>query len=314
MIRPVLRRLLLAIPLLFVVSVVTFVIEALTPGNPGRAMLGVNSTVRAVNAIDRQLGFDRPIYLQYWSWLSGVVHGNFGRSVFTDQPVTTILNSGLPVTLTLIAGAVVISLILGVPLGVFSARRRGPVGRSVDVLSVIGYGVPGFWLGFMLVLLFAVKLHWLPPSGWVSPGTSLSGWARSLVLPLATLAASGVASVARQTRDGMLDVLDREFIRALRARGISERSIVYKHALRSAMPIVVTQVGLYVVGLMLGTTLVESVFAFQGLGTIAVQATTQHDLPILEGVALYFTLIVVVTFALVELACAWLNPKLRVHA
>jgi len=158
-----------------------------------------------------------------------------------------------------------------------------------------------------------MKLRWFPPSGWVNPSVSLGSWARSLVLPVVTLTAAGASVIAKQTRDGMLDVMSQDYIRALRARGISQRSIVYKHALRNALPNVVTLLGLYVVSLLLGTTLVESVFALQGLGSIAVQATNQHDLPVLEGAALYFTLIVVVTFTIVDLVRVWLNPKLRMR-
>ena len=158
-----------------------------------------------------------------------------------------------------------------------------------------------------------MKLRWFPPSGWVNPSVSLGSWARSLVLPVVTLTVAGAAVIAKQTRDGMLDVLSQDYIRALRARGISQRSIVYKHALRNALPNVVTLLGLYVVSLLLGTTLVENVFALQGLGSTAVQATSQHDLPVLEGAALYFTLIVVVTFTIVDLVRVWLNPKLRMR-
>ena len=311
MLRPVYRRLLLSIPVVFVVSALTFVLTAIIPGDPGRTLLGTQSTPEAVEAINKSLGLDRPLHEQYWSWLEGAFHGDLGSSVFNGATVTSILNDALPVTLTLLIGATVIAILLGVPLGVASARRPGIARRVVDVLSMLGFALPGFWLGLLLVLLFSRVLGWLPPSGWVPFSDSPSEWLRSIALPVATLALFGISVIAKQTRDGMLDVLDGEYVRALRLRGLSERSIVYKHALRNALPNVVTLVGLYVVTLLLGTALVEAVFALQGLGSIAIQATSQHDLPILQGVAIYFTLIVVVAFCLVDLVRAWLNPKLR---
>ncbi len=311
MLRPVTRRLLLSVPVVFIVSALTFVLTAITPGDPGQTLLGTQATPAAVAAIDKSLGLDRPIYEQYRSWLEQALHGDLGRSLFSGEAVTTILGSGLPITLTLLVGATTIAFLVGIPLGVAGARRRGAAGRAVDALSMLGFAVPSFWLGLLLVLLFSRTLGLVPPSGWVSFSASPVDWARSAVLPVATLAVAGVSMVAKQTRDGMTDALASEYVKALRLRGIPERSIVYKHALRNALPNVVTLAGLFVVGLLLGTTLVESVFALQGLGSIAVQATSQHDLPILQGVAMYFTLIVVVVFCAADLARAWLSPKLR---
>jgi peptide/nickel transport system permease protein len=314
MLRSVLRRLLLSIPVLFLVSVLTFVLTALIPGNPGTALLGTQATKTAVAAIDKSLGLDRPIYVQYWSWLSGLFRGDLGRSVFNGEPVTATLNAGLPVTLTLLIGATLVSAFVGIPLGVLSAQRRGGSRRVVDLVSMLGFAMPSFWLGLLLVYLLSQTLHLLPPSGWTSFSSSPSGWVRSVILPLVALSVAGVSVVARQTRQSMIQALGSEYIKALRARGIKEASIVYKHALRNALPNVVTLIGLYVVSLLLGTTLIESVFALQGLGSIAVQATSQHDLPVLQGVGIYFTIIVIVVFCFVDLARAWLNPKLRTRS
>jgi peptide/nickel transport system permease protein len=311
MLTGLIRRLVLSLTLLFAVSMLTFVLAAVTPGDPAVTILGTSSTPQTAAALDKTLGLDQPLYQQYWHWLSGAVHGDLGDSLFTAEPVAKIVNGAWPITVTLIAGAVALSLLIGVPLGVMGARRRGFGGQVVDAVSMVGFGLPTFWLGLLMVLLFSNALHWLPSSGWIEFSVSPSGWFRSLLLPVVTLAIGGAAVVAKQTRDGMLEVLSREFIRSLRSHGISEASIVYKHALRNALPNVVTIVGLYVVSLLLGTTLVESVFALQGLGSVAVQATSEHDLPILEGAALYFTVIVVVVFALADITRLWLNPKLR---
>jgi peptide/nickel transport system permease protein len=311
MLRALLRRLVLSIPLLFVVSILTFVLTGLIPGNAAYTILGTRATPAAVAAINKELGLDRPVLVQYWSWLIGVFHGDLGTSLVSQQSVSTILANGLPITLTLIVGALVVSIVVGIPVGVISARRAKSGGQLLDAFSIVGYAIPPFFLGLLLTLVFSDTLNLLPPSGWVDPSDSTSGWFQSIVLPIVTLAVPGAAIVARQTRQGMLDVLGRDFIRSLRARGLKTGSIIYKHALRNALGNVVTLLGLYVVSLLLGTTLVETVFAMQGLGSIAVNATNEHDLPVLEGAALYFTIVVVVAFAIVDVTRAALNPKLR---
>jgi peptide/nickel transport system permease protein len=305
------RRLWLSVPLLFGVSILTFVLESLTPGNPAAAILGTQATPETTAALSRQLGLNQPIYDQYWHWLERVLHGDLGRSILTQEPVTSLLDSRLSVTLSLIIGTVLVSSVLGIALGVASALRGGFLGRAVDALSLTGLAVPNFWLGYLLVLAFAIAWPIFPATGYVAIGDSSVDWLRSLVLPVFALSVGGISIIAKQTRDAMLDVLQREFIRALRARGVSQRSIVFKHALRNALPNVVTLIGLFVVSLLLGTTLIESVFALPGLGSEVVLATSQHDLPVIEGVALYFTLIVVVVFILVDSICAWLDPKVR---
>ena len=311
MLRMLLRRLALSIPLLFIVTILTFVVTGLTPGSAAATILGTSATAAKIAQLNRSLGLDQPIIVQYWHWLVNAAQGNLGVSTFTAEPVTTILASGLPVTLTLIAGAVIVAVVLGVPLGVLSARRAKSGGQVIDALSLIGFAVPNFFLGLIFGFVFSNILEWLPASGWVDPSQSVSGWLASIVLPVATIGIPGAALIARQTRQGMIEVLNRDYIRSLRARGLSETSIIYKHGLRNAMGNVVTLLGLYIVGLLLGTTLVESVFAMQGIGTIAVNATTQHDLPVLEGASLYFTIVVIVAFLAVDLVRAWLNPKLR---
>jgi peptide/nickel transport system permease protein len=311
MVRTLLRRILISVPVLFAVSILTFALTALTPGDPALTILGYQATPQAVAALDASLGLNKPVDVQYWHWLTGAFHGDLGTSLFTGQSVTSLLSASTPITLTLIIGAVLLALVVGVPLGVASARRARSRGQLIDALSLTGFAIPAFFLGLLLTQVFANELNILPASGWVPFAQSISGWFRSLVLPVLTLGIPGAAVVARQTRQGMIEVLSKEFVRSLRGRGLSEASIVYKHALRNSLGNVITLLGLYVVGLLLGTTLVETVFAVQGLGSLAVQATQQHNLPVLEGVAVIFTIIVVVVFALVDVSRAWLNPKLR---
>lgn len=306
-----LRRLLLAVPLLFVVSSLSFVLVSLTPGDAAREILGINATPEEYAQLRRSLGLNLPLYDQYWNWLRHAFEGNLGASFLSGEKVTQVIGSGLPVTLSLILLAVVVVAVLGVGLGVFSAVRGGVAGRLVDAASMLGFAIPAFWLGLILIVVFAVKLNWFPAIGYVPLTQSATEWIRSLTLPVLALAIGGVAGVARQTREAMLDALNSEYIRMARANGLPPRSLYFRHALKNASIPVVTQLGLLTIALLGGTVLVENVFALQGLGRLVVGATTQHDLPVVQGIAVVFTLIVVVVNLLVDLAYTLLNPRVR---
>jgi peptide/nickel transport system permease protein len=310
--RLILRRILISIPLLFVVSALTFVLEWLAPGDPAQTILGANGTPDQYKALRAQLGLNHPVWVQYWNWLGGVVHGSLGTSIFNQQPVTSALGDRLPVTLSLVIGGVALATLLGVSFGVGAAVWGGVAGQSLDALSLLFFSVPGFWLGVLLVELFAVMLPVFPATGYVNFTTSPSQWLTSLVLPIVALGIGGMAAIAKQTRDAMLDVLQRDFIRNLRACGIPERSIILKHALKNASIPIVTILGLLTVGLLSGTVAIESVFALPGLGSLAVTATTQHDTPVVQGVAIYFTLVVIIINLCLDITYGWLNPKARV--
>lgn len=309
----VVRRLLLAVPLLLVVSMLSFVIVALTPGNVAQEILGTTAPPQAYVQLQRQLGLDRPLYEQYWNWLDQAIHGNLGTSLFSGQPVDQLINQRLPVTLSLICLSLLATLIVGLALGIFSAVRGGVAGRIVDGISLIGFALPSFWAGAVLIAIFAVAIRLFPATGYISFGQSPTEWLRSLVLPVIALAMYGVAAVAKQTREAMLDVLGSEYIRMARANGISERSIVFRHALKNAAVRTVTVLGVQAVVLLGGTILVESVFALPGLGGLAVTAATEHDLPTIQGLVVYFTLIVVGINLIIDLAYTWLNPQVRVQ-
>jgi peptide/nickel transport system permease protein len=306
-----LRRLLMAVPLLFVVSALSFVLVSLTPGDAARQILGINASPEEYAKVRHQLRLDQPLYDQYWHWLSHAVRGDLGASFISGESVTQIIKSGLPVTISLILLAVIVVSVIGVALGVLSAVRGGATGRSVDAFSMFGFSLPTFWLGLILIVLFAVKLQWFPAIGYVPFTQSPGEWLHSLTLPVLALAIGGIAGVARQTREAMLDALGSEYIRMARANGVPARSLYFRHALKNASIPVVTQLGLLTVGLLGGTVLVENVFAMQGLGRLVVGATSQHDLPVVQGIAIAFTLIVVVVNLVVDLAYAWLNPRVR---
>ena len=311
MARLVLRRLLLAVPLIFVVTFVTFFAVGLTPGDPAATILGSYGTPAEDRALDVKLGFNHSIFVQYGDWLSKLFHGNLGVSIGSGLPVSTELNGRLGVTLSLVIASALVSTVVGVALGTLSARRGGRVGQLTDGLAMLGFAIPSFWLGLVLIELFALRLHAFPSTGYVTPGASLSGWLRSLVLPVATLAAGGITMITKQTRDAMRETLSREYVDALRADGLPEWRIVYIHALRNAAIPITTLLGTYLVGLLGGAVLIESVFALPGLGSLAVSATSGHDLPVIQGVALYFCVIVVVVNLIVDLMYGWLNPRAR---
>jgi peptide/nickel transport system permease protein len=313
MLRLVLRRLAISVPLVLLVTLLTFLLQSVAPGDTARTILGINYTPQAHEQLRQQLGLDQPVLVQYGHWLAGALRGDLGVSPISGLDVGAEINNRLAVTMSLIVAATMVSAFVGVGLGVVSAVREGRLGRAVDVLSLVGLGLPNFWLGLVLVSLFAVAVPLLPATGYVSFVDSPGGWSLSLVLPVVTLAVGAVAVVAKQTRDAMLEALSRDFIDTLRANGATTRSIIFRHALRNAAIPVVTVLGLLFVGLLSGTVLVEAVFAMPGLGGLAVAATTQHDLPMLQGVALTFTLIVVTVNLLVDLTYGWLNPKVRVR-
>jgi peptide/nickel transport system permease protein len=303
----------MAVPLLFIVSALTFVLVSLTPGNAAQEILGTSATPAEYAAFNRALGLNLPLYTQYWNWLRHALTGNLGQSIFTGQPVTQAIGQRIPVTLSLLIGALLVSVVIGVGLGVFSALRGGAVGRAVDVLALIGFSLPAFWVGAELIVIFAVWLNWFPATGYVPISDSPVGWLRSLILPVVALSLYGIASLAKQTREAMLDVLASEYIRMARANGLSSRAIVFRHALRNASIRVITVIGLVAVGLLGGTVLAENVFALPGLGSLMVNAGSQHDLPVVAGLVVCFTVVVVAINLLVDLAYLWLNPRVRLR-
>src|SRR5258708_6459448 len=234
MVRVVLRRLLLPVPLLLIVSSTTFLLAAVTPGDVARTILGNSATPQQYASLRDALGLNRPLQVRYWHWLDGVLHGSLGTSLFDGSSVSALLNSRIGVTLSLVIASTLVASVLGVALGTAGALREGLLGKAIDLVSLLGLAVPNFWLGLMLVSWFAVALPLFPATGYVSLAGSPSEWARSLVLPVVTLAAPGIAIVARQTRDSMRDVLDLPFMRTLRSGGGPHRSLVYNHALPTA--------------------------------------------------------------------------------
>jgi peptide/nickel transport system permease protein len=311
MVRVIRRWLLTALPVVLIVSMLTFVLTSLVPGDAARAMLGLQASDAQVQALRDQLGLDKPLPQQYWDWLVGVVHGDLGRSIQTRGLVASELAHRAEVTLSLLVLGVLIVAVVGISLGVVSAVRGGRTGKVVDALSLVGIAVPGFWLGLVLVALFAVQLPLFPATGYVSFTRSVPGWIASLALPLLTLALTGTAGLAKQTRSNVLDELGKDYVRMLRARGVPERRIMLVHVLRNAAGPVVTIIGLTFIGLVGGAVLLETVFVLPGVGMLMVQASKAHDIPVIQGVTLMVSLVVVVVNLLVEISYALLDPRVR---
>lgn len=314
MLRDAVRWLVSSLVLLFVITALTFVLASLAPGDAAKAILSSQSgsyTVQQYQQMRHALGIDRPLPVQYWHWLDGVLHGSLGADLFSGQPVTQELNARLGPSLSIIVGTVIVSGLVGVSLGIVSGLRVGPLGRLVDAVSLAGLAVPNFWLALVLVELLAVRVQVFPATGYAPLSADPGPWLRSIALPVLTLSAGGVAFVAKQTRDSLSEVMSRDFIVLLRARGLSRRSVVLRHALRNAAIPVVTVLGLLLVGLLGGTVLIENVFSIPGLGQEAVTAAGSHDLPVIEGVAFYFAVVVVIANLLVDVSYRLLSPRMR---
>jgi peptide/nickel transport system permease protein len=311
LVRVVVRRLLQAVPLLLVVSALAFILVSIT-SDPARQILGLQAPPDAYIRLRHQLGLDKPLYAQYWHWLSHAVRGDLGTSVIAPYAnVTTTIQVRFPVTLSLTVASLIVIGIVGVGLGVASAVYGGALAKFIDALALVGFALPGFWVGAALISLFAVKLHWLPAIGYVSLGQSPVDWARSIVLPVSALALSGVAGLAKQTREAMLDVLASEHVRMAWASGISPRTVYFRLALKNAGIRSLTILGLTAVGLISGTVFVETVFALPGLGSLLADSTQRGDLPTVLGITVFFTLVIVLINLVVDLLYALLDPRVR---
>jgi peptide/nickel transport system permease protein len=312
MTRLIVNRLILSVVLVFVSSVAIFVLMALVPGDPARTILGSNATPTSIAYLRQQMGLNQPLYAQYGKWLVGLLHGDLGNSIFSGDSVVSLIVGRIPVTLSLVLLSTLVIGVIGGTLGLFSAVRGGWLGRLLDAISLVGLALPAFWVAVILVAFFAVGLRIFPATGYVPLTQDPGQWLLSLVLPVAALSLGGVTIVAKQMRGSALDVLSRDYIRVLRANGISERAILFKHVLKNASLPSVTVLGITVVGALTGAVFIENVFVLPGLGSLVTQATSTHDLPVVLGVGVFFTLFVIIVNLIVDISYGLLNPKVRV--
>ena len=307
------RRLALSLPLLIIVPTVTFLLAALIPGDVARTILGADASQAQYLQLRQSLGLNQPLLTRYFDWLGNALHGNLGTSIFWQQSVVSMMDSRLQVTLSLVIGSTVVAAVLGVALGVAAALRSGFAARIVDAVALAGLAIPNFFLGLLFISWFAVSLRVFPATGYVSITESPSQWLSSIVLPVITLAVPGVAVIAKQTRDSMRETLERPFIRTLRAAGVSSRSVIAKHALRNAAIPVVTVTGIiFVAALSAARCWSRRCSRCRAWAAWWCRRPPQHDLPLIQGVAVYFTIAVILINLLVDLTYSWLDPRVRV--
>ena len=304
MARYLLRRLVLTIPVLLGVATLVFSLIHLVPGDPAQAMLGDGASPADIAQLRTRLGLDRPLLEQYGGFLSGLVRGDLGVSFRTDRPVTSQIIERLPATAELAAAAMLIAIAIAIPLGVMAAVRRGTwVDQGAMTLALVGISVPGFWLGPLLALVFAVELGWLPVSG--------RGTLAHLVLPAVTLGSALAAIVARMTRASLLDELREQYVVAARARGVSRSRAVVAHALRNSLIPVVTILGLQLGAVLTGSIITETIFAWPGVGRLLIQSITFRDYPMVQGCILFIAVTYVAMNLVTDLVYGWLDPRIR---
>jgi ABC-type dipeptide/oligopeptide/nickel transport system permease component len=302
----ILRRIVLLVPLLLAVSVVAFIMVRLVPGDPVTVMMGENVGGAQNIALARhELGLDRPLLIQYFDFLGNALHGDLGTSIRSQRPVWSEITDRLPATLQLTLAAMALSILLGVGIGTFAAAARGHwLSGTLMVLVTLGVSIPTFWLGLLLIEVFAVNLRWLPVLG----DTTLRG----TILPTLTLALPAAAALARVTRASLLDVMRQDYIRTARAKGVAYYHVVLKHALRNGIIVVLTIAGLQFGGLLAGSVIVETVFSRPGLGSFVVNAIIGRDYPDIQGVVLVFAATYVVINTVIDILYGVINPRIRV--
>jgi len=300
------RRLFQIIPVLIGVSLIVFLIMQMVPGDPAALVAGEGATNEQVEAIRHDLGLDQPLYVQYFQYVGDVVKGDFGESIRTSRPVLDEILARLPITIELAFWSIVITIVLGILAGIIAATKQNSfTDVGVMITSLIGVSLPNFWLGIILILYFSVGLHWFPVAGW--------GSFSHVILPAITLGTGGAAIVARMTRSSMLEVIRQDYIRTARAKGVRERFIIYKHALKNALIPVVTVVGLQFGALLGGTVITESVFAINGVGRLIVDAIRMSDLPLVQGSILFVSVLFIIVNLLVDISYRLLNKRVELN-
>jgi peptide/nickel transport system permease protein len=307
----ILRRLASGVVLIFVISALAFSLLYANSENIARRILGQNATAELVVRKTEELGLDRPLWEQYIGWLGNAVQGQFGRSWFTGELVTTGVTSRFAVTLSIVLGATILAALIGVLLGVIAATRGGWIDRVVQVLSILGFAIPGFLVALGLVLFFSIELNWFKATGYIPITRSFGGWLSSVTLPIIALAVATIVVVAQQVRGSVTDALGRDYVRTLRSRGLSMRRVVAKHVLRNAGGPALAVLAVQFIGLLGGAVIVEQIFAIPGLGQLAVSSTVKADIPMVMGLVVATALLVVIVNILIDLAQAALNPKVR---
>jgi peptide/nickel transport system permease protein len=306
------RRLLSTVMVMTTVAVFIFLLLHLSPGDPAAIIVGDNATSAQIDAVRKQLGLDDPLAVQFVRWLSGVLRGDLGISIFSHEPVNKLIGQRIEPTVSLAATTILLAVAIAVSFGVLAAWKAGTwIDRLVMVLSVVGFSVPVFVVGYLLIYLFSIKLGWLPVQGYAPLADGFVPWIRHLILPSIALGLAYVALIARITRTTMLDVLAEDYMRTARAKGVATGPLLMKHALKNAGVPIVTVIGIGVALLIGGVVITETVFNIPGVGRLVVDAISQRDYPIIQGVTLIFSGVYVVVNLIVDLSYTVIDPRIR---
>lgn len=311
MITYIVRRLLLGVVTLVSLCVITFAFLYAGAADTARNIVGQTAAQDIVNRKTAELGLDRPIVTQFLEWAGRALTGDLGRSWFTGQPVTDAIATRLPVTLSLTIGTILLAGIVGIVIGAISASRRGWTDRVIQVVAVAASAIPSFIVALLVALVFAIQLRWFPATGYIRPQDSVAGWLSTVTLPIISLSLAVVASVLQQVRGSMIDNLQLDYVRTLRAHGLPEWRVIYRHVLRNAAGPALSMLGLQFVVVFGAAVVVEQLFSLPGIGQTVVVATSQGDIPLVMGVVIVTAVLVVVVNLAVDLLQAWLNPKVR---
>jgi peptide/nickel transport system permease protein len=308
----VIRRILQMIPALWLVSVAVFMIIHLIPGDPAHVMAGPNATDEQLEVLTHKFELDRPLWIQYVKWLSNALSGNMGYSFINGYPVNKLIAQRVPATLELAVGSAIVVVIIAFPLGILAALRPGSLlDFSSTLFSALSFAVPGFWLAIMMILLFSLRLKWLPPAGRPDFSEQPTEHLKSLIMPVLVLGIGISAKITRYLRSSMLEVLDQDYTRTARSKGLHERAVIWRHVLRNALIPVITVMGLQVGDLLSGAIIVESVFAWPGVGRLTLQAISWRDYSLLQADVLYIVLAFMVINLLTDLSYGFIDPRIR---
>jgi peptide/nickel transport system permease protein len=311
----ILRRLVLLIPVLLIVGIVVFTLIHLTPGDPAAVILGPDATPEQVDNLRERLGLNEPLYIQFVKWFGNALRLDFGDSLFIGQPVTTALLDRAQPTGLLTLYSLTLSILIGIPAGVLAAVRRNTiVDRFLMVFSISGAAIPNFFLGILLILLFAVKLRWLPSGGYSDIQDGLWQHLKYMILPAFALGVSSAGLLARLVRSSMLDVLKEDYVRTAFAKGLPERLVVIRHALRNALIPAITVIGVSLGGLLGGAVVTETVFSIPGMGRLVVQSIARRDFPVIQGAVMTIAAIYVLANLIVDVLYVYVDPRVRYGA
>lgn len=306
------RRIFLLFVTLVLVSLITFFVFQVMPGDPVRIMLGTDASQVQMDALSKQLGLDKPLFEQYIEWMKGVITGDFGQSIRFSLPVSDLMMDRLPITISLALMSILIVVLVSIPLGTFMAQRNNKWSDIIlSSVTQIGMAIPSFWLGMLLILYLAMTFSFFSVSEYIPWSVSITGAIRTLILPALTIAIPQIAITFRYVRNAMLEQLSLDYVRTIRSKGMSEMIVIYKHVLRNAMIPILTVFGLIFAEVVAGTIIVEQVFGLPGMGSLLVTSINYRDFPLVQGIIMYITIVVVLVNFIVDLLYAVIDPRIR---